>query len=275
MKKAVFFLAAVMAVFFSFVFADETPAVITPVTGLTVTFTAVTADTPFGSMYASAVTSYVSVSEKIKDWQRLSPLTDNTKWYYRIVHKNKPNEILNVVGLQDSKVVINNYDYYYFYVPQENKGNVVKFSKEGAFIRNLKFPVFGFIYLNVILQPEIQYMRFPLKVGDTWECDSTGTVYLMNLIKINRKTKAKFTVLGESNVILDGKKEHVFRIEDQIDKGDGKTEREETWYAVDIGLVYQDTEDYTLELYKFVPGAGAHQTEAVINVTDAAPLEKL
>src|SRR5208337_3984088 len=144
--------------------------------------------------------------------------------------------------------------YYYYSVPEENKKNLVRFTGEGAYIRGLTYPLFNFIFLDVALDPEIQYLRFPVVVDDSWELTSTGRVTLLNFININKDTTAKFRILGEADILFQGKKVHVFKVEDKIDKGDGDYAREETWYGEGIGLVYQDTEAYTLELYKFDPG---------------------
>jgi hypothetical protein len=256
--------------------AEKIPAVITPATNLSVTFTVLPTDVPFGTMAASATTLCASVSDSIKDWQELSPLDMGARWYFRIAHKDAPANIRNVVGLLDSKTVLNGSDYYYYFVPQENKGNVVRFTKEGAYIRNLKFPVFGFIFVDVLLDPEIMYLKFPLKTGDTWSSESTGTVFLLNLFKIVRKTHARFTVTGEADIMLDGKKEHVFKVTDDIDKGDGKTEHEEQWFGVNLGMIYQDTDAYTLELYKHVAGsdngADKGQTTAPSGITPSAKI---
>ncbi|MGD0566536.1 MAG: hypothetical protein ABSA34_04300 [Candidatus Goldiibacteriota bacterium] len=276
MKKMIFVIAALMALFFGELRAADVPAIITPVTTAAAIVNTFTADVPFGTMAASATTNCASIAGTLKDWKCLSPTDLKARWYFRIRHKDRPADINNVVGLIDSKVTINGNDYYYYYVPLENKGNVVRFSDEGAYIRNLKFPVFGFIFLDVLLDPEIEYIKFPMKAGDTWQSSSTGTVFLINLFKISRKTTAKFTFLGEADIILSGKKEHVFRITSDIDKGDGKVEHEEQWFGVNLGMIYQDTEAYTLELYKFVPGndviSGKDASSSPVSETQSAKM---
>ena len=210
---------------------------------------------PFGYMADSATTVCAHTKMKITDWQCVSPQDMTGRWYFRIKHKDKAEEPLDVIGLIQSKTQENGFDYYYYYVPLENKGNVVRFTKDGAFIRYLNFPVFGFIFLEVQLEPEIQYMRFPIVTGDTWISKSTGTVELMKLFKVNKQTTTTFTVLGEVDVVINGKIEHVFRIGSEIDKGEGKLDHEEHWYGVNLGLIYQNTEAYTLEIVKYVPGS--------------------
>jgi hypothetical protein len=263
MKKSSYALIIMTFTLFCSLKAADIPAVITPSTLPSMIVNTFSAEVPFGTLESSATTLCVSVSDTLKDWQTLSPINMQDRWYFRIRHKDRPDDIHNVVGLIDSKFTLGGNDYYYYFVPQENKGNVVRFTKDGAYIRNLKFPVFGFIFLDVLLDPEIEYLKFPMKTGDTWESDSTGTVFLLNMIKITRKTSAKFTVLGEDDIILSGKKEHVFRVASDIDKGDGKVEHEEQWFCVNIGMIYQSTDAYTLELYKFVPGNDVvHDTDA-------------
>ncbi len=267
MKKTLI-IATIMTVICGFCFAADVPAVITPATSSTASLTPLSTDVPYGAMFASATTICASLSATIKDWQVISPLNMKGRWHFRMIHKDKPNTILNVVGLLDSKTVINGNDYYYYFVPAENKGNVVRFTKDGAFIRNLKFPVFGFIFVDVLLEPEMQYLKFPLVKGDTWESKATGTVFLMNFFKITRQTSAKFTVLDEVEAVIDGKKTHIFRIASEIDEGDGKIGHEEHWYAMDIGLVYQNTDAYNLEIYKYLPD-GEVVTDAQADTTPA------
>lgn len=220
---------------------------------------------PFGYMAASATTVCAHTKLKITNWQWLAPQDMNARWYFRIKHKDKPEEITDVTGLLDSKTVINGNDYYYYYVPLENKGNIVRYTKDGAFIRNLKFPIFGFIFLDVVLDPEINYLRFPVVPGDQWISKSTGTVELMKFFKVSKSTTTKFTVLDPVDVIIDGKIEHAFRIASEIDKGEGKIDHEENWYAVNIGLIYQNTEAYTIEIVKFTPGSAPDDMHNISN----------
>ncbi len=192
------------------------------------------------------------------------------KWHFRIRFKDKPDEIRRVDGIIEWKKNMDGTDYYYYFVPLENKGNVVRFTNEGAFIRNLKFPVFGFIFLDVQLDPEIKYLKFPLNPGEEWTAVSMATVDLLNLLKLKRKTGTKFTALPCVDVTVDGKTVHAFRIASRIDKGDGKFDNEENWYGVDVGLMYQKTESYTLELVSFELGED-RRAEAGENI---AALEK-
>ena len=245
----------------------------TPETG--VTFTAKAGQpVPFGYMVASATT--VCAKVKLTDWQVISPVDMKARWYFRIKHKDKPEEILNVTGLIQTKTAINNADYYYYFVPLENKGNIVHFTSDGAYIRNLKFPVFSILFLDVVLDPEIHYLHFPFVVGEQWTEKSTGTVTLMNFFKVTKSTTTKFNAYDEADITINGKTEHVFRVKSEIDKGEGKLDHEENWYAVNIGLVYQDTEAYTLELVKFVPGSEMNNLlEADAAPEDVTPQTKI
>jgi len=207
---------------------------------------------PFGALVASATTT--TAKTKIRDWQDLSPINTGDIWYFRLVYKNKPEEIKNVTGYVAQKI-IDGKPYYYYSVPAESKKNLVRFTNEGAYIRGLTYPLFDFIFLDVTLNPEIQYLRFPIIVGDSWTATSTGRVTLLDFININRDTTIKFHILGEADILFAGKKVHVFKVQDRIDKGNGQYDSEETWYGEGIGLVYQETEAYILELYKFEPGS--------------------
>jgi hypothetical protein len=207
---------------------------------------------PFGSLVASATT--VSAITKLTDGQSIIPDNPGAKWYFRVIYKNHPNEIKKVVGYMYPEEVIDGKSYYYYSIPEEQKGNHVRVTDEGAFIKTLDFPLFSFMFFEVVLDPEIQYLRFPLIVGDSWVSKSTGTITLLNFIKINRDAITKFKVLGEVDATLKGKKVHAYKVQDTIDKGNGEYAKEETWYAIGIGIIYQDTEAYTMELYGFESG---------------------
>jgi hypothetical protein len=217
-----------------------------------------TSEPPFGALFASATTACAKA--KVENWQSLSPIDPGNKWYFRMFYKDHPNEIKKVTGFMAPEKIIDGKSYYYYSVPEEKKGNLVRFSAEGGFLKNLDFPIFNLIFLDVSLSPEIQYLRFPVTAGDSWTANSTGTVDLLNFIKIKKDTVTEFHVIGEADVTLQGKKEHVFMVKDRVDKGNGKYATEEAWYAVGIGLIYQETEAYVLELYGFEPANGAAQT---------------
>jgi hypothetical protein len=213
---------------------------------------AVNADEPhFGSMTAEKITCCARDSRKPIDWLTLSPQDLGARWEYKIIHKDKPNEILDIVGLIESKTKINGEDYYYYCVPVENKGNLIRFTQDGAYIRRLKFPVFSWVFLDVELEPEIRYLQFPMKAGDEWSAESTGVVTLFGMFKVKQKTTTRFRVTGETDIPFGGKTVHVYKITNDIDKGEGKIVHEEDWFGLGIGLMYSNTETYTIELMKF------------------------
>ena len=212
------------------------------------------ADPDFGYLKKTMLTGCAHTSDKAKDWQCLSPLSRNDRWQFRIMHKDNPSQVLNVTGLIEYTSYENGNNYYFYGVPLENKGNLVRFDKNGAYIKNLKFPVFSIIFLDVELQPEIHYLKFPPKIGEEWTETSTGVVKLLGLFPIKVQSKTKFMLDSQADVLLSGKPVHVYIIKSEIDRGDGKIFKEETWYGEGVGLMYSDTETYTLELLEYIPG---------------------
>jgi hypothetical protein len=212
------------------------------------------ADPAFGYLKTTMLTGCAHTSAGAKDWQCLSPLSQKDRWQFRIMHKDNPSQVLNVTGLIEYTKAENGKNYYFYGVPLENKGNLVRFDKDGAYIKNLKFPVFSFIFLDVELQPEIHYLKFPPKIGEAWTEISTGVVKLLGLFPIKVQSKTKFMVDSQADVLLAGKPVHVYIIKSEIDRGDGKIFKEETWYGEGVGLMYSDTETYTMELLEYIPG---------------------
>lgn len=210
---------------------------------------------PFGDLAGSGNTRCVHKNVPVIGLQDLSPRGKDDRWYFKISYKDKPSEVRDVIGLVEYTKNIDGQDYYFFGVPLENKGNLVKFTKDGAFIRNLKYPVFSFIFLDVLLDPLIKYIQFPMKAGDTWDNTSEGSIDILAFFRVKMKTTAKFNVIAVEDVPVDGRMLHVYRIENFATRGtDGKVFREEDWFGAGAGLMYIDTEQYTLELQKFVPG---------------------
>lgn len=208
----------------------------------------------FNSMPSRATTTCVHHFNKNFEWQDISPADVKDRWNFKIRHKDNPSQILDVTGLLEYKRTIKNADYYFYGVPLENKGNLVRFAHEGAYIRKLKFPIFNFMFFDVELDPEILYLRFPMKIGDEWKVESYGTVKFFAFFKISRKMTVKFKLDAVYDVPMNGRIFHVFKTVSVIDRGDGKTSRQEAWFGAGVGLMYSDTEAYALELQSFEPG---------------------
>jgi hypothetical protein len=210
---------------------------------------------PFGAVAASGITRCAHKNTSQITMQDLSPIDLQGRWHFKIRHKDKPSDVLDVTGMIEYTKTINNENYYFYGVPLENKGNLIKFGPDCAYIRNLKYPVFSFIFLDVELEPQMRFMQYPMKAGDSWKADSEGVVDILGLFKIKMKTNARFNVLSVEDVLVDGRLLHVYKIENLVERGtDGKIFREVDWFAAGSGLMYQDTEAYTLELEKYSPG---------------------
>lgn len=210
---------------------------------------------PFGVVAASGTTLCVHKNISQITMQDLSPIDLQGRWHFKIRHKDKPNEVLDVTGLIEYTQVIDGEQYYFYGVPLENKGNTIRFAREGAYIRNIKYPVFSFIFLDVQFEPQLRFMQYPMKPGDSWTSDSEGVVDILGLFKVKMRTNAKFNVLAEVDIPVDGRMLHVYKVESFVERGsDGKKFREEDWFGAGSGLMYQETDSYTLELQKYSPG---------------------
>jgi hypothetical protein len=210
---------------------------------------------PFGYMETTGLTTCAHKNLASMDAFSLSPMSLGDRWYFRVKYKDKPNEIKCETGFIEYTKTIDGKTYYFYSLPEDNKGNLVHFTDTGAYIRNLKYPVFSFIFLDVQLDPEIKFTQFPMKPGDEWNIDSEGSIDILGLVKLKMKTTAKFKVLAEEDLPVDGRLFHVYKVQNLVERGsDGKIFREEDWFAAGVGLIYINTEAYTLELDKYAPG---------------------
>jgi hypothetical protein len=221
----------------------------------------------FGDLGGSGTTLCAHKNVSSITLQDLSPRGAQDRWYFKIRYKDKPSEVRDVIGLVEYTKNIDGQDYYFFGVPLENKGNLVRFTNDGTYIRNLKYPVFSFIFLDVLLDPQIKYLQFPMKPGDRWDNDSEGAIDILALFRLKMKTTAKFDVMAVKDVPVDGRMLHVYMLENFATRGtDGKIFREEDWFGAGVGLMYIDTETYTLELKKFVPGPDSEERFRLLTV---------
>lgn len=185
----------------------------------------------------------------------LNPADVKSRWMFKLSYKDKPQEIRDVIGLIEYTKVIDGVDYTFYGVPLENKGNLVRFTSDAAYIRNLKYPVFSLFFLDVQLEPQMKYEIFPMKTGDEWKQEAEGIVDVLGLFKVKIKTKTGFKVLAVEDVPVDGRWVHVYKVENLVERGnDGKISREVDWFGAGVGLMYIDTEAYILELQKYIPG---------------------
>ncbi|HDQ26164.1 MAG TPA: hypothetical protein ENN43_05395 [bacterium] len=188
-------------------------------------------------------------------FQDLSPKDREGRWYFKITHKNKPNETLDVIGLIEYVREIDGEEYYFYGVPLENKGNLIRFEEDRGYIKRLKYPVFSFIFLDVELAPPVNYVRFPMTPGDEWRVESEGLIRILGLFNIRMKTNIRFEVETVENTILDGRIVRTYKVKNYTERGsDGKIFEEENWFGAGVGLMYQNTEAYTLELVRYEPG---------------------
>jgi hypothetical protein len=96
-------------------------------------------------------------------------------------------------------------------------------------------------------------MKFPIKAGDEWKQTSTGHIDLL-VFRITKDTTSSFKVTGEVDVPINGRMVHAYKTTNLIESNDRKSFVEEDWYAEGIGLMYQNTETYVLELQSYEPG---------------------
>jgi hypothetical protein len=109
--------------------------------------------------------------------------------------------------------------------------------------------------MDVDLEPEIQYMKFPFYKGEEWESDAKGLIRIFGLFTIARDIKVKFHVNSISYEKVNGKNVRTVKIKTLTDTGSGVREESEQWYGEGVGYMMEDNKDYTLVLKKFEPGS--------------------
>jgi len=179
-----------------------------------------------------------------------SPTDMNSLWRYKWYEKKNPSNVMEFRAHIEYKQEIGGKTYYCYYSPANNLKNVTRITEDGAFIRTIKYPmpVLGFIYVDVDLNPEMQFIKCPLKVGDKWEQASTGTVKFLGIFNITRNARAKFEVIGRDTINIGGKQVEIYKLKTEIDDGSGTFKKSEQWFGKGVGYVMEDNEYYNLML---------------------------
>lgn len=182
-----------------------------------------------------------------------SPTDMGSVWHYKWFEKKNPSDVREFRAKIQYHMVISGMDYYCYYSPATNLKNVVRITEDGAYIRTIKFPVpvLSFLYVDVDLDPEVEFLKCPLKTGDKWEQDSKGTIRILGLFPVTRDVRARFEATGKDMMKIGDRDVEVYKLKTQIDDGSGKFEDSEQWYGKGVGYVREDNKYYNLMLQDY------------------------
>jgi len=149
---------------------------------------------------------------------------------------------------------INSVQYMYYAAPSVDVRFMVRVDEAGAYMKLVKypFPILKFLTVDVYMEPEIQFLKFPLTEGETWTQNLKATADLVPF-KLNRDVKVKFTVVAKEKFRYKGADLDCYRVRMERDEGMGTLWVEDNWFASGLGFVRGDTPEYFIELNGYDP----------------------
>jgi hypothetical protein len=141
-------------------------------------------------------------------------------------------------------------EYYYFYGPQVDVRYLIGVDAEkGVSMKIIKYPFpFFDISIEVKMKPEMEIIKFPLKVGDKWSYYGQGEAMIL-FVPFTRNIKAEFEVMEHVTMKTPAGDIDTYHIKVLLDSGDGKGVKEENyWYGRNIGYCVADTSGHKAKL---------------------------
>jgi hypothetical protein len=186
-------------------------------------------------------------------FQEFYPSGPGMVWHYTGHMKDSSAKLL----VEAKIILLNKIDsvqYMYYAAPSVDVRFMVRVDDKGAYMKLLKypFPILKFLTVDVYLDPEIQFLKFPLTEGETWTQNLKATADLVPF-KLNRDIKVKFTVFAREKFRYKGADLDCYRVRMERDEGTGSLWIEDNWFASGLGFVRGDNPEYFIELNGYDP----------------------
>jgi hypothetical protein len=189
------------------------------------------------------------------EWEAYFPLNDKSVWLLDIFHKNSGEMVrsvqMDVVGSGnlDGRVYVN--------IRSEISGGIfsVRTDDNGAYIKTLRqqLPFLSFITYDIEFIPEVCFMKFPLKMGDSWEYRGQAALKAIGVVDFRRNIYMRLINVGEEQKQISNGQVDTYHIAGFADPGGGekKLYRGDFWFGKNIGYFAGDTDDTHYELTGF------------------------
>ncbi len=183
------------------------------------------------------------------------PVNLGDVWYYKGYKKADKTNIFDIKAEVKTIEVIDGKAYYYYSAPAANVRFLIRTDEAGAYLRVLRFPypILDFLSIDIDIKPEVQFLRFPFVVGDSWSMTATARAEFFKFEIIKHLTTT-FTVLANENLKIGNTEIDTFHIRNSINQGDGTPPViEDHWHGKGVGYTQSDTPEYFLTLDRYEP----------------------
>jgi len=172
------------------------------------------------------------------------PINEGDTWTYSTYLKDNPSKKFNInVRVCPAKKISGKF-YYLFQAQDADVSYSFRKDDTGVYAKIMSYPYMGFT-IDVYLEPELQTIRFPLKVGDKWEYSGQAYAYILGIFKITRNIKAEFEVVESRTIDTPAGAVESFCVVCTTDEGNSSgAKASKYWYGKDIGNIINDTPKY-------------------------------
>ena len=117
------------------------------------------------------------------------------------------------------------------------------------------YPVFNFISFDIVLEPEIVFLKFPVTQGEKWEQAALAKANIFGFFTVEKNITMTFEVVKKGFIEFAGERKEAFLVAITRDEGDGTIVKEKSWYTEGIGYSGGESPEYTIKLSGFFPGS--------------------
>jgi hypothetical protein len=200
----------------------------------------------------SAITSTLVA---LNDGDVYFPLNEKSVWLYDVYHKNSGEMIrganMDIVG----RVKMDGREYICIHSVFSGGIFSVRTDDSGVYIKTLRqqLPFLSFLTYDIEFIPELCFIKFPIKMGDSWEYRGQAALKALNIVDLRRDIYARFLVAGREKINVMGKEINSYHVVLYADRGGGekKLYRGELWFGENTGYVMGDTDDAHFELIQY------------------------
>ena len=203
----------------------------------------------------------------VSDEDLYCPLLQNTRWTYNVHNKTITEQpdyerYVEVNGTE----IYDGLSYFSYYSPDADGKYLMRKDEKGVYIKAARYavPFLSFIHFDIIFNPPVYAIKFPLHKGDTWRYDGVATI---NAIFLNFPTKisADCTHMGLETIDVCGRSTTAYKLYGVLNRqGVDKPFIANWWFGKGVGLAKYESEKVILTLKRIeaIPDAAGNTTQA-------------
>lgn len=209
------------------------------------------------------------INAGLSDEDIYCPILQNTRWTYTVHNKTTDksdyDRFVEINGFETYDSLI----YFSYYSPDADARYLMRKDENGIYIKTARYavPFLSFLHFDIIFNPPVYAIKFPLKKDDVWNYDGMASINAFGFLKFPTKIWAKVTHMGVETIEAGGVTMPAFKLYGELNReGMDKTFKATWWFGKGVGLARYESEKVILTLKKFevIPDAATNTADTHI-----------